>query len=84
LILKLERKGETITGSYSKDGKTFSKTGTIDIILKNSKAGLFVCNGSDTGRPSMPGMPGMQTPAQEQGDFEVAYDYFRITSNGLK
>ena len=84
LILKLERKGETITGSISKDGKTFSNIGTIDIILKNAKAGLFVCNGSDTGRPSMPGMPGMQTPAQEQGDFEVAYDYFRITSIGLK
>ena len=79
LILKLERKGETITGSYSKDGKTFSKIGTIDIILKNAKAGLFVCNGSDEGRPPMPGMQGRQAPEQEQGDFEVAYDYFRIS-----
>jgi hypothetical protein len=32
----------------------------------------------------MPGMPGAQTPQPEQGDFEVSYDYFRITNSGLK
>jgi hypothetical protein len=34
----------------------------------------------------MPGMqmPGMQTPQQAQGDFEVSYDYFRITNSGVK
>jgi beta-glucosidase len=84
LILKLERKGTTITGSYSRDGRTFSKVGNIDIILKNAKAGLIVCNGSDEGRPAMFRMPGMQRPEPEQGDFEVSYDYFRITNSGLK
>ena len=84
LILKLERKGETITGSYSRDGKNFSKIGTAGIILKNAKAGFIVCNGSDEGRLRMPGMPGMQTPQTEQGDFEVMFDYFRISNSGLK
>jgi beta-glucosidase len=84
LILKLERKGVTITGSYSRDGKTFNKTGTTDIVLGDTKAGVIVCNGSDAGRQAMPGFPGMEMPAQEQGDFEVTYDYFRITNSGLK
>lgn len=84
LILKLERKGATITGSYSRDGKTFIKMGTTDIVLGDTKAGVIVCNGSDTGREAMPRFPGMEMPAQEQGDFEVIYDYFRITNSGLK
>jgi regulation of enolase protein 1 (concanavalin A-like superfamily) len=86
LILKLERKGGTITGSYSRDGKDFTKIATASIILRDAKAGMIVCNGSDEGRQRMPGMqmPGMQTPQQAQGDFEVSYDYFRITNSGVK
>jgi beta-glucosidase len=86
LVLKLERKGGTITGSYSRDGKEFTKIATASIILRDAKAGLIVCNGSDEGRPRMPGMqmPAMQAPQQNQSDFEVAFDYFRITNTGLK
>ncbi len=84
LILKLERKGMTITGSYSRDGKTFDRVGTIDLQLKDTRAGLIVCNGSDSGRPARPGMPAAQAPEQQAGDFEVSCDYFRITSSGLK
>jgi beta-glucosidase len=86
LILKLERKGETITGSYSRDGKNFTRIGTADLILRDAKAGMIVCNGSDEGRQRMPGMqmPGTQAPQQDQSDFEVSYDYFRITNSGLK
>jgi beta-glucosidase len=83
LILKLERKGETITGSCSRDGKTFSKIGTVDLILRDAKAGLIVCNGSDVGRFGMR-IPGMQMPEQDQSDFFVSFDYFRISNNGLK
>ena len=83
LILKLERKGGTITGSYSRDGKTFNKIGTAEIILRDAKAGLIVCNGSEVGRSAMR-MPGTQAPEQPQGDFEVAFDYFRITNSGLR
>jgi len=88
MVLKLERKGGTVTGSYSSDGKIFEKLGSGDIILRDTKAGIIVCNGSDVGRTGMgrmPGMPGMQqTSQQAPGDFEVAFDYFRITNSGLK
>jgi beta-glucosidase-like glycosyl hydrolase len=84
MILKLERKGMTVTGSYSKDGKKFTRVGVTDITLKDAKVGVIVCNGSDEGRPAMPRMQGMQTQEPEQGDFEVSYDYFRITNSGIK
>ena len=83
LILKLERKGGIITGSYSKDGKVFSKIGTIELNMRDVKAGLIVCNGSEVGRSSMR-MPGMQMPEQDQSEFSVLFDYFRITNSGLK
>ncbi len=81
MILKLERKGMTITGSYSRDGKIFNRIGTIDINLHNTKAGVIVCNGSDEGRRII---PGMQMPEPPKSDFEVAFDYFRITNRGVK
>ena len=88
IVLKLERKGGTVTGYYSSDGKIFAKLGSGDIVLRDTKAGIIVCNGSDAGRTGMgrmQGMPGIQqTPQQVPGDFEVAYDYFRITNSGLK
>jgi len=84
LILKLERKGTTITGSYSRDGKTFNNVGTIDILLKDAKAGVIVCNGSEDDAPAFFRRPGMQIPGSGSGDFEVSYDYFRITNSGLK
>jgi beta-glucosidase len=84
LILKLERKGGTITGSYSRDGKTFTRVGIAELILKNAMAGFVACNGSDAGRPAMR-MPAMQAPAeQDQSEFNVSFDYFRITNTGLK
>ena len=88
LVLKLEKKGGIVTGSYSSDGKNFTKLGSADVVLRDTKTGLIVCNGSDQGRGGMgrmPGMPGMQqaTP-QTPVDFEVAFDYFRITNSGLK
>jgi beta-glucosidase len=86
VILKIEKKGATYICSYSKDGKKFTEIGTVDIPLKNVKTGLFVCNGSNEGRSNMPmmqGMPPIQQP-QDLGDFEVSYDYFKITNTGLK
>ncbi len=84
LILKLERKGMTITGSYSVDGKKFTEVGTIDILLNNTKAGFIVCNGSEQGG-GMFRRPRTQTSQPEQqGDFEVSFDYFNIKNSGLK
>lgn len=83
LFLKLEKKGSIYTGYYSLDGKTFEKLGVADILLKDIKAGLIVCDGvitqnmkstfwfdSDTTKPETP--------------FEVSFDYFRIKNDGLR
>ncbi len=84
LILKLERKGMTISGSYSRDGRSFTRIGTIDLALKNAKAGLIVCNGSEVDVPAFFRRPGMQMSESQPVDFEVGVDYFRIRNSGLK
>ncbi len=81
LILKLEKNGSSYTAYYSLDGTKFEKLGTADILLKDIKAGLIVCDGiitqnmkstfwfdSDTTKPETP--------------FEVYFDYFRIENSG--
>ena len=77
LVLRLEKKGSLYTAYYSLDGKKFETLGTADILLKDIKAGLIVCDGvitqnmkstfwfdPDTTKPEMP--------------FDVSFDYFRI------
>ncbi len=83
LILRLEKKGSIYTTSYSLDGETYETLGTADILLKDIKAGIIVCDGvitqnmkstfwfdSDTTKPETP--------------FDVSFDYFRIENSGLK
>jgi beta-glucosidase-like glycosyl hydrolase len=83
LILKLEKKGSIYTVYYSVDGENFELLGTADVLLKDIKAGLMVCDGvitqymqstfwfdSDTTKPDTP--------------FDVSFDYFRIENAGLK
>ena len=83
LFLKLEKKGSTYTAFYSVDGTTFEKLGTADMLLKDIKAGLVVCDGivtqymkstfwfdSSTTKPETP--------------FDVSFDYFRIKNSGLE
>jgi beta-glucosidase len=83
LVLKLEKKGSLYTAACSSDGKTFKEAGTADILLKDVKAGMIVCNGvPPTGRGNNPGM--QQQPTQPETPFEVAYDYFHIINKGLK
>ena len=82
LILKLEKIGSNYTAYYSMDGVKYEKLGTANILLKDIKAGLLVCDGviiqgmkstfyfnSDTTKPNTP--------------FEVSFDYFRIENIGL-
>lgn len=77
LTLKLEKKGSIYTAYYSLDGKTFELLGTANILLKDIRAGLIVCDGivtqymkstfwfdSDATKPDTP--------------FDVSFDYFRI------
>jgi beta-glucosidase len=79
LTLKLEKNGGNYTAYYSLDGDKFEKLGTTDILLKNIKAGLIVCDGviiqsmkstyyfnPDTTKPNTP--------------FDVLFDYFHITN----
>jgi beta-glucosidase len=83
LILKLEKKGSIYTAYYSLDGDKFEKLGTADMLLKDVKAGLIVCDGivtqymkstfwfdSDTTKPNTP--------------FYVSFDYFHVTNSGLQ
>lgn len=83
LILKLEKKGSLYTAYYSLDGTKFEMLGTASALLKDIRAGLIVSDGiitqymksifwfdSDTTKPDSP--------------FDVSFDYFRITNNGLK
>jgi len=83
LVLRLEKKGNLYTASYSSDGKNFKVIGNADIILKDLKAGIIVCNGvPPAGRGNNPRI--QQQPAQPETPFEVAYDYFHIVNTGLK
>jgi len=83
LILKLEKNGSTYTAFYSLDGVKFEKLGSADLLLKDIKAGLIVCDGiiisgmksvyyfnSDTTKPNTP--------------FDASFDYFHIVNKGLK
>ncbi len=83
LLLKLEKKGSIYTAYYSSDGTKYEKLETADMLLKDIKAGLIVCDGiitqymkstfwfnSDTTKPATP--------------FDVAFDYFHIENSGLK
>lgn len=83
LILKLEKKGSLYTGYYSLDGNNFELLGTANMLLKDIRAGLIVCDGivtqymkstfwfdSDATKPATP--------------FDVSFDYFRIKNTGLK
>ena len=82
LVLKLEKKGSLYSASCSSDGKNFKTIGTADIILKDIKAGMLVCDGIAQARG---GFPGMEQPTnQPQTPFEVAFDYFHIVNKGLK
>ena len=83
LILKLNKKGSIYTAAYSLDGDKFETLGTADILLKDIRAGLIVCDGvvtqnmkstfwfdPDTTKPDTP--------------FDVSFDYFHITNSGLE
>jgi len=83
LNLKLEKKGGAYTAYYSLDGTTYELLGTANLLLKDIRAGLIVCDGivaqymkstywfdSDTTKPGTP--------------FNVSFDYFRIKNSGLK
>jgi beta-glucosidase len=83
LSLKLEKKGNKYTAYYATGGEEYKTLGIGDALLKDIRAGLIACDGiitqsmtstyyfnSDTTKPPVP--------------FIVSFDYFRITSSGVK
>ncbi len=83
LILKLEKKGSLYTASYSLDGKNDETLGTADILLKDIRAGLIVCDGVITQNMKSTFWFNPDTTKPET-PFDVSFDYFRIENNGLK
>jgi len=86
LFLKFEKKGSLYTASCSSDGKNFKTIGSADIMFKDIKAGIMVCDGVPDPRIArFTDMLGMSQQQKEpEKPFEVSYDYFHITNNGLK
>ncbi len=84
LVLKLEKKGSLYAASCSGDGKKFTAVGTADIMLKDVKAGMIVCDGVPQVRRGNNQAFQQQQPAQAEAPFEVAFDYFHIVNKGLK
>lgn len=87
LYLRFEKNGDQYTASVSSDGKTFIKVGTANLILKDIRTGILVCDGAPDTRfarfGNIPGRP-QQQQAQPQAPLEVSVDYFHITNKGLK
>jgi len=86
LFLKFEKKGSLYTASCSSDGRNYNTIGSVEIMLKDIKAGIIVCDGVPDARfarfMNMPGMP--QQQRETETPFEVTYDYFHIKNKGLK
>ena len=83
LILKLAKRGSFYTAYYSLDGENYETLGTADILLKDIKAGLMVCDGKITQNMKStfwfdPDTTKPETP------FDVSFDYFRIENTGLE
>jgi beta-glucosidase len=83
LILKLEKKGSIYTAYYSLDGDKFETLGTADILIKDIRAGLIVCDGVITQNMKSTFWFNPDTTKPET-PFDVAFDYFHITNSGLQ
>jgi beta-glucosidase len=86
LFLKLEKQGSLYSASCSSDGKNYRTIGSAEILLKDIRAGIIVCDGVPDARfARFMNMPGMQQQQREpETPFEVSYDYFRISNRGLR
>ena len=85
LYLKLEKKGDQYTASYSIDGKKFEPIGNTNIMLKDIKAGILVCEGvPDPRMARFMNRDGQSQQSAPQPPFEVSVDYFHITNSGVK
>jgi beta-glucosidase len=83
--LKLEKKGDQYIASYSVDGKKFEPIGNTNLMLKDIKAGILVCEGvPDPRMARFMNRDGQSQQNTPQAPFEVSVDYFHIINNGAK
>ncbi len=83
LIMKLVKKGDVYTAYCSSDGNTFEEVGKANVLLKDIRAGVMVCEGVLSAqmarfRRFMPPNAAPQKP------LEAAFDYFRISNTGIQ
>ena len=81
LMLKLEKKGCFYTAYYSLDGTKYEKLAIADILLKDIKAGLIVCDGIITQNMKSTFWFSSDT-TKLPTPFNVSFDYFRIKNTG--
>ncbi len=85
LYFKLEKKGDKYTASYSTDGNKFQSVGSTEILLKDIKAGIMICEGvPDQRMLRFVNRDAAQKPAVPQTPFEMSVDYFHIKNSGAK
>ena len=79
--LRLQKKGNVYTASYSVDGKKFTEAGKVEANLKDIQAGLIACDGA---MPSFGGgfRAGAQAPAKAE-PMKASFEMFKIVSSGL-
>ena len=86
LFLKIEKNGDRYSASYSVDGTKFESVGKTNILLKDIKTGILICEGVPD--PRMARFLNMQGRTQQQNvpqsPFEVSVDYFHIKNSGAK
>lgn len=83
VALKLVKKGSVYTAYYNIDGKGYRLLGSTDVTLRDVKAGLLACNGSDAGMAGNMLALMMGAGGNQGQKTEVKFDYFRILSTGL-
>ena len=79
--LRLQKKGNVYTAYWSADGKKFVEAGKIEVGLKDIKAGLIACDGVI---PSFGGFRRGAMPMAEPKPMTASFDYFRISSTGVR
>lgn len=84
LILKLVKKGGYYAAYYAADGEKFEPIGEANVVLKDIKAGVIVCNGALPAQMARFARMMQQNNQAPEKPFEVGFDYFRITGSGLK
>ena len=84
LVLKLEKKGDEYIAYCSADGGEFTEVGKANMTLKDIRVGLIAVDGELPPQLARWRRFIQRNNTDDNGPFEVAFDYFRINNIGLK